>query len=99
MLRRGSFFTGVHKFVAFSTLKSQLPVAFCLQGHAESRKIPRNLTEEIHGVMEATETSHALEELYRRWRRRELLRDRVKVVLGLGAFAALIWMTIQLFGK
>ena len=49
--------------------------------------------------METTETRHALEELYRRWRRRELLRDRVKVVLGLGAFAALIWMTIQLFGK
>lgn len=89
----------MHKFVTFSTLESQLPVAFRLQGHAESRKIPRNLTEEIYGEMETTETSHALEELYRRWRRRELLRDRVKVVLGLGAFAALIWLTIVLFGE
>ncbi len=49
--------------------------------------------------METTETSHALEELYRRWRRRELLRDRVKIVLELGAFAALIWLTIVLFGE
>ena len=38
-------------------------------------------------------------ELYRRWRRRELLWYRAKIVLGLGAFAVLIWMTIQFFGK
>lgn len=89
----------MHKFVPFSTLESQLPVTFRLQGHAEPRKIPRNLTEEIYGERETTETSHALEELYRRWRRRELLRDRVKIVLELGAFAALIWLTIVLFGE
>ena len=38
-------------------------------------------------------------EAYRRWRRRELLRYRAKIVLGLGGFAVLSWMTIQLFGK
>ncbi len=37
--------------------------------------------------------------LYRRWRRRELVWDRVKIALGLGGFAVLTWMTIQLFGK
>ncbi len=89
----------MHKFVTFSTLESQLPVAFRLQGNAEPRKIPRNLTEEVYGEMQTTETSHALEKLYRRWRRRELLRDLVKLVLGLGAFAALIWLTIVLFGE
>ncbi len=89
----------MHKFVTFTTLESQLLVAFRLQDRAEPRKILRNLTEEIYGEMETMETSHAPEELYRRWRRRELLRDRVKVVLGLGAFAALIWLTIVLFGE
>ena len=38
-------------------------------------------------------------EVYRRWRRRELLWFRVKFALGLGAFAVLVWMTFQLFGK
>ncbi len=38
-------------------------------------------------------------EVYRRWRRRQLLWYRVKITLGLGGFAVLIWMTIQLFGK
>ncbi len=37
--------------------------------------------------------------LYRRWRRRELLWYRAKIVLGLGTVAVLIWMTSQLFGR
>lgn len=37
--------------------------------------------------------------LYRRWRGRERLWYRLKIVFGLGAFATLAWMTIQLFGK
>ncbi len=37
--------------------------------------------------------------LYRRWRRRQLLWYRAKIALGLGGFATLAWMTIQLFGK
>ena len=38
-------------------------------------------------------------ERYRRWRRRELLWYRAKITLGLGAFVALAWMTILLFGE
>lgn len=38
-------------------------------------------------------------EVYRRWRRRELVWYRVRIALGLGTVAVLIWMTIQLFGK
>ncbi len=38
-------------------------------------------------------------ERYRRWRRRELVWYRVKITLGLGTVAVLIWMTSQLFGK
>ena len=38
-------------------------------------------------------------EVYRRWRRRELVWYRAKIVLGLGGFATLAWMTILLFGK
>ena len=38
-------------------------------------------------------------EVYRRWRRRELLSQRAKLIGGLLAFMAFAWLTIQLFGK
>ncbi len=37
-------------------------------------------------------------ELYRCWRRRELIWYRAKIVLGLGAFAVLVWLTILHLG-
>ena len=45
------------------------------------------------------ETSADIVELYRRWCRRELVWYRVKIALGLGAFATLARMTILLFGE
>ena len=45
------------------------------------------------------EANADIREIHRRWRRRERSRYRAKIVLGLGAFAVLIWMTIVVFGK
>ena len=40
-----------------------------------------------------------IREIHHRWRRRELLYYRAKIIGGLLTFVALVWLTIVFFGK
>ena len=45
------------------------------------------------------EVNADIREIHHRWRRRELLYYRAKIIGGLLTFVALVWLTIVLFGK
>ncbi len=45
------------------------------------------------------EVNADIREIHHRWRRRELLCYRAKIIGGLLTFVALVWLTIVVFGK
>ncbi len=45
------------------------------------------------------EANGDIREIHHRWRHRELLWYRAKIIGGLLTFVALVWLTIVVFGK